>query len=150
MLWYIITPVVMAIVILLLIKVFGGKYSTTTEEVHRKPPKQLEYTWDGVFGVLFFIGASIMGASFPIRALMLLVAPSRVAVLSVTRTKRIDIEFSEVFLLASVVPETGLGASGGDARLRLPPRVRIMDAGIQILGHGGPLRLRRRPPESWH
>ena len=73
MLWYIITPVVMAIVILLLIKVFGGKYSTTTEEVHRKPPKQLEYTWDGVFGVLFFIGASIMGASFPIRALMLLV-----------------------------------------------------------------------------
>ncbi len=56
--------------ILLLIKVFGGKYSTTTAEVHGKP-RRLDYTWDGVFGFLFFMGAAIMGASLPIRALML-------------------------------------------------------------------------------
>ncbi|HUV41060.1 MAG TPA: hypothetical protein VMW23_04650 [Sedimentisphaerales bacterium] len=62
----------MTIVILVLIKVFGSKYSTTTEEVQTKT-RQLKYTWDGVFGFLFFMGAAIMGASLPIRVLMLAV-----------------------------------------------------------------------------
>jgi hypothetical protein len=72
MIIYIIAPFVLAIVILLLIKFFGSKYSTTTEEVHGKRRK-LEYTWDGIFGFLFFMGASIMGASLLIRVLMLMV-----------------------------------------------------------------------------
>ena len=31
----------------------------------------LKYTWAGVFGFLFFVGVVLMGASLPIRALML-------------------------------------------------------------------------------
>ena len=40
---------------------------------HRGKPRWFDYTWDGVFGFLFFMGAAIMGASLPIRALMLAV-----------------------------------------------------------------------------
>lgn len=59
---YIIAPFVLAIVIFLLIKIFGSKYSTTTEEVHRKVG-QSNWTWGGVFGVLFFIVADALGLS---------------------------------------------------------------------------------------
>jgi len=48
------------------------KLNKTAEEGHRKS-RLLESTWEGVFGFMFFIGASLMGASFPIRALMLIV-----------------------------------------------------------------------------
>lgn len=39
----------------------------------REKPRHFKYTWDGVFGFLFFMGAAIMGASLLIRALMLFV-----------------------------------------------------------------------------
>ena len=48
------------------------KSNYTAEEFHRKP-WWFDYTWDGVFGFLFFLGAAIMGASLHIRALMLAV-----------------------------------------------------------------------------
>ena len=69
---YIIAPFVLAIVIFLLIKIFGSKYSTTTEEVHRKVG-QSNWTWDGVFGFLFFIVAEALGASLLISLMMLAV-----------------------------------------------------------------------------
>jgi len=48
------------------------KLIEAAKELHGKP-KWFDYTYDGVFGFLFFMGAAIMGASLPIRALMLAV-----------------------------------------------------------------------------
>jgi len=41
-------------------------------EVHKKARWQ-KYSWEGVFGFLFFMGAAVTGASLPIKALMLAV-----------------------------------------------------------------------------
>lgn len=48
------------------------KLIEAAKKLHGKP-KWFDYTYDGVFGFLFFMGAAIMGASLPIRALMLAV-----------------------------------------------------------------------------
>lgn len=40
---------------------------------HHGKPRWFDYTWNGVFGFLFFMGAAIMGASLPVQALMLAV-----------------------------------------------------------------------------
>ena len=48
------------------------KLIEVAKELHGKP-KWFDYTYDGVFGFLFFMVAAIMGASLPIQALMLTV-----------------------------------------------------------------------------
>jgi hypothetical protein len=39
----------------------------------RKKGRWHKYSWEGVFGFLFFMGAAVTGASLPIKALMLAV-----------------------------------------------------------------------------
>ena len=48
------------------------KLIEVAKELHGKP-NWFDYTYDGVFGFLFFMVAAIMGASLPIQALMLTV-----------------------------------------------------------------------------
>jgi len=48
------------------------KLNEKAEESHGKS-RLLKFTWDGVFGFLFFMGAAIMGASLLIKALSLAV-----------------------------------------------------------------------------